>query len=104
MYRIQLPGIKLYLCGIHYNYLIAGVANPFEGQGNNALQLKMLLIGIMRTRLPIDSIINDAGKFLPCGYFSSMHTSLILTGFINYRRGGILTVPGRFSQLDSSIL
>jgi hypothetical protein len=70
------PGkYSAYIQKLHYNYLIAGVANPFEGQGNNALQLKMLLIGIKRTRLPIDSIINDAGKFLPCGYFSSMHTS-----------------------------
>jgi hypothetical protein len=83
-------------------------STPFEGQGNNLLQLQMLLKGIKRnttstsrTRLPIDSIINDAGKCLPCGYFSSIHTSLILTGFINYRWDGILTVPGRFSQLDS---
>jgi hypothetical protein len=50
---------------VHYNYLIAAVANPFEEQGNNLLQLQMLLKGIKRnttstsrTRLPIDSIIN----------------------------------------------
>jgi hypothetical protein len=86
------------LC-IKVKIIINNYNTPTEGQGNNLLQLQMLLKDIKRnttstsrTRLPIDSIINDAGKFLPCEYFSSMHTSLILTGFINYRRGGILTV------------
>ena len=75
---------------------------------NNFSQIKHFIIWLTHTtelyNYRCDSIIKDAGTFLPCGYFSSMHTSLILTGFINYRWGGILTVPGRFSQLDSSIL
>ena len=82
--------IKLYLCGIRYNYLIAGVANPFEGQGNNFLQLQMLLKGIKRnttsssrTRLPIDStILYMLCKHLRKGVFNTFEDVMMETAYI----------------------
>ena len=71
--------IKLYLCGVRFQYMVSGTANPFDATGNNLHRLHILLKGIKRsnstspsTRQPITgSVLAILSKLLRKGLFQS---------------------------------
>lgn len=107
--------IKLYLCGIRFNYLAAGYMNPLESDtGKEFHRLKTIMSAIKKcnqtrknVRLPITfNILDKLIKRLKRGY-QSQHTDALLaavysTAFFGFLRCGEITCDN-ISTFDPSI-
>lgn len=105
--------IKLYLTGIKFKYIVAGVPSPFydpagTGSGENLLRLQMVLKGVQRstscksrTRLPITrDIIQVLSSRLQLGFFSDFVDKMLETAcivaFYAFLRCGEFTCKSSF--------
>ena len=105
--------IKLYLTGIKFKYIVAGVPSPFCGEGGTGpgeqlIRLQMVLKGVQRssiskprTRLPItrDMIQNICSR-LRQGVFSkfldTMLETVCVVAFYAFLRCGEFTCSSKF--------
>jgi hypothetical protein len=109
--HIKYNTIKVYLCGIRFHYLQAGVSNPFcSGACNSLVRLQTMLKGVKRhsttvtrPRYPITfPILCKMCDRLAAGFFSP-NTNLMLlaacsAAFFGFLRCGELTVTNTFDS------
>ena len=111
--KLAYTTIKLYLAGIRFKYIAAGVTSPFCGEGGTRtgeplLRLQMVLKGVQRctsakprTRLPITRDMIQVISFrLRQGFFSKfldkMLETVCIVAFYAFLRCGEFTCRSRF--------
>lgn len=113
--KLQHSTIKLYLCGIRYQYMKLNSTNPFETSDKNYLsRLSLILKSVKRlqglhtrTRLPITfDILEQICKKLSQGVFNSfidcMLETACIVAFFGFLRCGEFTVK-QANTFDSSV-
>jgi hypothetical protein len=107
--KLKYPTIKLYICGIRFHYLQAGVLNPFSTRtGSQLVRLHSVLNGVKRQTttarkprypitFPVLSKMCDkllAGTFSP--YTDMMMLAAVSVAFFGFLRCGELTCHNSF--------
>jgi len=101
--RSRLSTIKLYICGVRFQYISAGLPSPFDIHTNNLVRLQMVLKGIKRVesthssvRYPITfSVLSAMCTKLRQGFFNAnidiMMETVCTVAFFGFLRCGEFT-------------
>lgn len=113
--KIQYSTIKLYLCGIRFNYLRYGINSPLDSSVTN-VRIYTFLKSVRRSqpqnhprRLPIDiDMLKRIVEYLDKGCFGNFDDALMKScctlAFFGFLRCGEFTVKDDFSENDNLCL